>query len=164
MTLGKKLTLKMNRSGQFSLGWCVGIIFLHAAVTLALALLLFVGGMGSFTYGPGAGFHVTSALMWIWSPFAMAAANSNSGIGISAEGVALLWSLIVGVLAGFIIPLFVKPKTQKPLLPGANPDLVGTPWEQKPPVRFNTLREAEDKRNKKMPNKAEMATPRKPSD
>ena len=130
----------MNRLGQFSLGWCFGVIFLHAAVTLALALLLFVGGMGSFTYGPGAGFHVTRVLMWIWSPFAMAAGNGDSGIGI-----ALLWSLIVGVLAGFILPLFIKPKTQKPLPPGANPDLVGTPWEQKTPVRFATLREVEDK-------------------
>ena len=147
-TLCKKFAPKMNRLGQFSLGWCVGIIFLHAAVTLALALLLFVGGMGSFTYGPGAGFHVTKAVMRIWSPFAMAADNVNNGIGI-----ALLWSLIVGVLAGFIIPLFIKPKTQKPLPPGANPDLVGTPWEQKTPVRFETLREAEDKQNTKKPNK-----------
>jgi hypothetical protein len=138
----------MNRLGQFSLGWWVGIIFLHAAVTLALALLLFVGGMGSFTYGPGAGFHVTKAVMWIWSPFAMAAGSGNSGIGI-----ALLWSLIVGVLAGFILPLFIKPKTQKPLPPGANPDLVGTPWEQKTVVRFDTLREAEDKQNTKKPNR-----------
>jgi hypothetical protein len=125
------------------------MIFLHAAVTLALALLLFVGGMGSFTYGPGAGFHVTSALMWIWSPFAMAAANCNIRIGIPAEGVALLWSLAVGVLAGFLIPLFIKPKTQKPLPPGANPDLVGTPWEQKAPVSFNTLQEPEDEQNTK---------------
>ena len=123
-------------------------------VTLALALLLFVGGMGSFTYGPGAGFHVTKVLMWIWSPLAMAAANGNSGIGIPAEVVALLWSLIIGVLAGFIIPLFIKPKTQKPLPPGANPDLVGTPWEQKTPVRFETLREGEVKQNTKRPNKS----------
>ncbi len=84
----------------------------------------------------------------------MAAANGNSGIGIPAEVVALLWSLIIGVLAGFIIPLFIKPKTQKPLPPGANPDLVGTPWEQKTPVRFETLREAEDKQNTKGPNKS----------
>ncbi len=118
-------------------------------MTLALALLLFVGGMGSFTYGPGAGFHVTRVLMWIWSPFVMAAANDNSGIGMPAEGVALLWSLIVGILGGFIIPLFIKPKTQKPLPPGANPDIVGTPWEKKTPVRFETLREVEDKQKDK---------------
>jgi hypothetical protein len=139
----------MYRLGQFSLGWCVGMTFLHAAVTLALALLLFVGGMGSFTYGPGAGFHVTEVLMWIWSPFAMTAANGNSGIGMPAEVVALLWSLIFGILGGFILPLFIKPKTQKRLPPSANPDLVGTPWEQKTPVRFETLREAEDKQKDK---------------
>jgi hypothetical protein len=139
----------MNRLGQFSLGWCVGVIFLHAAVTLALALLLFMSGMGSFTYGPGAGFRVTKVLMWIWSPFAMAAANGDSGIGMPSEGVALLWSLIVGILGGLFIPLFIKPKTQKPLPLGANPDLVGTPWEQKTPVRFETLREAEDKQKDK---------------
>ena len=70
----------------------------------------------------------------------MASDNVNNGIGI-----ALVWSLIVGVLAGFIIPIFVKPKTPKPLPPGANPDLVGTPWEQKTPVRFETLQEDKDK-------------------
>lgn len=75
----------------------------------------------------------------------MEAAQGNSGIGILAEGVALLWSVIVGVLAGFIVPSFIKPKPQKPLSPGANLDLVGTPWEQKAPVKFETLREAEDK-------------------
>lgn len=143
----------MNRFGKFSLGWCVGIIFLHAAVTLALALVLFASGMGNFTYGSGAGFHLASALMWVWSPFGMAAANNDPGFGIPAEGVALLWSLIAGVLAGFVIPLFIKPKKQNPLPPGANPDLVGTPWEQKTPVRSETLRETEDNQHTEKPNK-----------
>ncbi len=154
----------MIRLEQFSLGWCIAIIFLHAAVSWGLALLLFVSGMGSFTYGPGAGFYVTEALMWIWSPLAMAAFNINNGYEGSTGGIALLWSVIVGVLSGFVIPLFVKPKTEKPLPPGANPDLVGTPWEQKAPVRFNTLREANAKQNLKNSNKPEMTTPSKPSD
>jgi hypothetical protein len=93
----------------------------------------------------------------------MAAANGNSGIVVLVPVIAFLWSLIVGVLAGFFLPLLIKPKAQKTLPPGANPDLVGTPWEQKNPVRFKTLRQIATEQNKK-PNKAEMATPRKPSD
>jgi hypothetical protein len=87
--------------------------------------------------------------MWLWSPFAMAVADGNSGIGMPAGGIAILWSLVVGILGGFVAPLFIKPKTKKPSPPGANPDLVGTPWEQKTQVRFKTLREAEDKQRDK---------------
>lgn len=154
----------MIRLDQFSLGWCVSIIFLHAAISWGLGLLLFVGGMGSFTYGPGTGYYVTEALLWIWSPLAMTAAKINNGFEGATLALALLWSLIFGVLSGFVIPLFVKPKTPKPLPPGANPDLVGTPWEQKATVRFKTLREASAEQKSVGTHEPEMATPKKPFD
>ena len=72
----------------------------------------------------------------------MATANDNSGIALLAS---FVWSVVVGILAGFIIPIFIKPKPKNPLIPGANPDLVGTPWEQKASGKFDTLRTAQQK-------------------
>jgi len=95
--------------------------FLHVGVTVALALLLFVCAMETFTHGPGGFYYMTKALMWIWSPFAMAAADGNSGITLPAEAVALIWSAVVGSLSGYIAPIFLKPKIQIPLSPRTNP-------------------------------------------
>jgi hypothetical protein len=135
----------MSPTRKFSFSWSVGMFFLHIGITIALAFILFAAGMASFTSEPGIVFHGGKLIMWVWSPFAMAASNGNSRIGITPEFAAFLWSVVVGILAGFIIPLFLKPKVQKQLMPGANPDLVGTPWEQKASVKSDTLREAQQK-------------------
>ena len=154
----------MTKFGQFSVGWSVSITFLHAGVTLALAALMFVGRMGSFTTGPGAGFYLTKTIMWIWSPFAMMAGDEELGFTIPPEGVAAIWSLIVGVAAGFVAPFFKNRQESEPISLRGNRDLIGTPWEQKPAHNFKTLREAEDETKTKKPNKSEQPTPRKPSD
>ncbi|MFD2256775.1 hypothetical protein ACFSSA_08820 [Luteolibacter algae] len=112
--------------------------------------MLFASGMASFTSEPGIVFHGGKLIMWVWSPFAMAESNGNGRIGITPEFAAFLWSVIVGILTGFIIPLFLKQKAQKQLMPGANPDLIGTPWERKTSEKLDTLREAQQ-------NKSEMA-------
>ena len=161
-TFGKEMETPTNeRTRRYSFSWGFGVFILHIGVTVALWLIIFASGMGAFTSGAGPWFYGGKRIMWVWSPFAAAASTGNLGTGLSPEAIALLWSLVVGILAGWIIPRFIKPKIHESLPPGANPDLVGTPWEQKTSVTFNTLREA----NKmKKPNKAEMATPRKPSD
>jgi hypothetical protein len=135
----------MSTTRKFSFSWSVGMFLLHIGITIALAFILFAAGMASFTSEPGVVFHGGKLIMWVWSPFAMAASNSNSGLGITPELAAFLWSVVVGILAGFIMPQFVKPKTPNQLVPGANPDLAGTPWEQKAVAKLDTLREAQQK-------------------
>lgn len=130
----------MNPTRKFSFSWCIGTFFLHIGITIGLAVIIFASGMASFTTGSAS--DGMKYIMWIWSPFAMATANNSGGIALFA---APAWSGVVGILAGFILPVFIKPKAQDPLIPGANPDLVGTPWEQKAVAKLDTLREAQQK-------------------
>lgn len=118
----------MTTNRKFSVSWAIGIFLVHAVFTLILGLLIFASEMGSFTNGPGFVFYAAEALMWVWSPFAMLANDQNHRLGISSEAAALLWSLVVGLLAGFIAARFRKPAIQDDSAPPANPDLAGTPW------------------------------------
>lgn len=77
----------------------------------------------------------------------MATANDNGGVVLFA---ALAWSGVVGILRGLIVPIFIKPKPQHPLIPGANPDLVGTAWEQRAPKDSDTNEELTTIKQNKM--------------
>jgi hypothetical protein len=120
----RKLRLK------FSLGWCIGVILLHIGGTWLLFMAMFVSGMGSFTSGPGPVYYLAKAIMWIWSPLAMLVAEGHLQIGRSPEVSAILWSVMVGLLAGLIGGSLRKPAMQD--TSADNPDLVGTPWAHDP--------------------------------
>ena len=111
---------------RFSIGWCILVAVLHAAGTIGLCLLSFLSGMASFTYGDG---NHANVFLWIWTPLAMSAWSPE---GSSQDGIllflGLLWSAIVGMIGGLLIP-FLRRNTVTPDV-GTYPhsDVAGTPW------------------------------------
>jgi len=114
---------------RFSLGWCIGVFLVHLGVTLLLGLAMFVSGMGSFTHDPGPVYYGGKAVMWVWSPLVMMMVEGhNLEIAHSPEIGPVLWSMMVGLLAGLIGGTLSKPGRKRQVDPGTNPDLIGTPW------------------------------------
>lgn len=84
----------------FSFNWSFVAFLLHLIVTAILGGLAFAAGMGSFTQDVGFSASVWKVVLWIWTPLAVAYGGSLLH--------AIIWSLLVGVAAGFIAPRFRK--------------------------------------------------------
>ena len=114
---------------KLSLGWCVGVFLMHLVVTALLGFGMFVSAMGSFTHGPGPVYYGGKAIMWVWSPLVMMMVEGyNLEIARSPVIGPVLWSMMVGLLAGLIGGTLSKPARNGQVAPGSNPDLIGTPW------------------------------------
>jgi hypothetical protein len=112
---------------KFSIGWCILVAVLHAAGTIGLCLLNFLGGMSAFTYGNG---NQGGGLLWVWTPLAMSAWNPNDmSNDDTLKLLGLLWSVIVGLVGGFLIPFLRRNIAPRPI---PHSDVEGTPWEHDP--------------------------------
>jgi hypothetical protein len=120
----------MRYRPRFSIGWCIFVAVLHAAGTIGLCLLNFLSGMSSFTYGDS---NQGDGLLWIWTPLAMSAWNPEDG---SNEGtllfLGLLWSAIIGTIAGLLIPFLRRNKAKPDIGKFSHSDVAGTPWANDP--------------------------------
>jgi len=102
-----------TRAGiQFSYGWCIALVFVHAVMTIFIRGIYHTTGMGISTR-EAADFHFAfdlwGSVLWIWTPLAMAARSPDHlpNEKLILE-LAVLWSCFVGVVAGFAIPYFRK--------------------------------------------------------
>ena len=133
LTFGSDKFKTMAFSKTFSVSWFVGGTFIHVVTTVLLGLANFLGGMGAFTTGPGASEQFTRKIQWVWTPLAMSAWNAT---GSSSSGLvlllALLWSAVIGLAAGFMAPKLRKSVPPHEASVPRNPDLSGTPWENDP--------------------------------
>lgn len=118
----------MNRAKQpqketrrFSFGWSIGVAIFHFGATFALAGIVFVVGMGSFTEDVSSKVAFWCGVQWLWTPLAMAAWDPNNMHNEGqVVGLAFLWSCFIGVTAGFVIP-FLRRWSQQPLYPPQAP-------------------------------------------
>lgn len=84
----------------FSYNWFFVVFLLHLIITAILGGLAFTTGMGSFTHDVGFAMSVWKVVLWIWTPLAVAYGGSPLH--------AIIWSLIVGIVVGFIAPRLRK--------------------------------------------------------
>lgn len=89
-----------TRYSVFSYSWFFGAFVMHLIITLALAGIAFVTGMGSFTHDVSFAMGVWKVVLMIWTPLAVASGGSLS--------LAILWSVFVGIAIGLIAPRFRK--------------------------------------------------------
>ena len=121
----------------FSGGWFFLGTFLHICVTIALCALNFMTGMTSFTTGPGANHDWTRSLQWFWTPLAMYAWDRGWADGLPLI-LGILWSIFVGVIVGYIMPIFRSKNHLTSASSQTKSDLAGTPWEHNPSHTSNT--------------------------
>lgn len=133
-TFGRDNFKAMAFTKKFSFCWFICGTLIHVVMTVLICLANFLGGMGAFTTGTGANEHFTRKIQWIWTPLAMSAWNlqrsSSSG---SVLLLALLWSAVIGLAAGFIAPKLRKSAPPHETSDQRNPDPVGILWESDPP-------------------------------
>lgn len=93
---------------RFSFGWCFAFAFLHVVGTFVIVGLRDTANMGFSTRE--AEFHpfiisFWNSLLWIWTPLASAARSPdhipNENLLFS---LAILWSCLIGIAAGFFVP------------------------------------------------------------
>lgn len=118
---------------KFSIGWCIGVFLMHLGITALLGFAMFVSAMGSFTHGPGPVYYCGKAIMWVWSPLVMVMVEDHHlEIARSPMIGPVLWSMMVGLLAGLIGGTLSKFVRNRQVATGGNPDLIGTPWAHDP--------------------------------
>ncbi|TDU67163.1 hypothetical protein EI77_03364 [Prosthecobacter fusiformis] len=91
----------MATQSLFSVKAAIKIAVIHFALTYVFALLAFFTAMGSFTKSVTDEMAFWNMVMWVWTPLARAAfdhAKDNLDI---VRLLAISWSCIVGVAAGF---------------------------------------------------------------
>lgn len=117
-----------TKPSRFSFGWCIAAFFLHLTGTLAIAGSSFIVGMGAFTTNSYGAEHIHGEIAfwqgvrWIWTPLAMAAWDPHQSLDTGLlVGLALIWSCIIGVIAGLVVPMFRR-WLHRPLYPPAAPN------------------------------------------
>ncbi|MFC7337380.1 hypothetical protein ACFQY0_09355 [Haloferula chungangensis] len=136
-------------SQNFSVSWAVGIFCCHIALTIGLSFLLFASGMASFTTGTGWFHSLLTGVLSIISPPMILEISGSGSTGVPTFLLALIWSLIVGGLAGLIRALLRRPVGYPESQPGVsgNSDLAGTPWATDPHYIHG-----EEKKHSKVPS------------
>ncbi len=95
---------------RFSIGWCIIFAFFHFVFTWFIAGIYISVGMGVSTRNAN-DFHfpfaLSKSILWIWSPLAMAFRSPDHTPNEDLlVGLAILWSCVVGIAAGFTFPFF----------------------------------------------------------
>jgi hypothetical protein len=97
-----------TRRTPFSFSWCVVVAFLHLVATFIIVGIYLSVGMGTSTRGARGvhlAFDLWNGFLWIWTPLASAARSPDHTPNEEVlAGLAILWSCIVGLAAGFALP------------------------------------------------------------
>ena len=101
----------------------MGVASLHFAATFVIVgISSFAVGMRGIANNGGEvqNMDVATALWravrWIWTPLAMAMGDPLKGMNGSLVGFAFIWSCVVGILAGMLVPWLYN-WLHKPLYP-----------------------------------------------
>ena len=104
-----------TKRARFSFGLCVAVAFLHLAITFIIGVyyVLFLGH------------HFWKGILWIWTPLANAVLVLNLGTDKMLIGLAILWSCVVGIAAGFGFPALCRRKSSNGIVARPNQDATG---------------------------------------
>ncbi|MES2505680.1 MAG: hypothetical protein V4599_03185 [Verrucomicrobiota bacterium] len=93
----------------FSIKAAIKVSALHFGLTYVFALLAFFTAMGSFTKNVTDEMIFWNMVMWVWTPLARATFKSGSDNWESVHLLALGWSVIMGLMAGWFRKYFCEP-------------------------------------------------------
>jgi hypothetical protein len=99
-----------SNPSRFSTPVCIGAFIFHIFVTGILVTMAFAYGMGSFTEDTSSQINSTSALLWIWTPLAMATWNPEKINLLLWAVLSLTSSTIFAIAMGFIEPIMKRKK------------------------------------------------------